>query len=282
MSIFRPLVPLCVLVTPLAACDARDRGAPRDAAAADVVPTPAVNVADSGATGPYWADDALPPEELERGRLDPSWQRVVQLDTSGLAPVRSRERWEHITPTATNTAPSTLPLGGDVAGPSVLKVQVLLDRALFSPGMLDGHWGKNTAKAVYWLQKREGLRATGEVDSATFARLAELDVWIVPPRAQRATADPAPGEYGVTLRFYDERIGAWRSTWHGPVHGIVWPFIARQVGEEMVLERTDENGEMSRWIFSEITPESFHWRAETSTDQGRSWRLDQVMLARRR
>jgi len=108
------------------------------------------------------------------------------------------------------------------------------------------------------------------------------DVWIVPPRAQRATTDPAPGEYGVTLRFYDERIGAWRSTWHGPVHGIVWPFIARQVGDEMVLERTDETGEMSRWIFSQITPESFHWRAETSRDQGRSWRLDQVMLARRR
>jgi peptidoglycan hydrolase-like protein with peptidoglycan-binding domain len=40
--------------------------------------------------------------------------------------------------------------------------------------MIDGRWGKNTAKAVYWLQKREGLPATARVDSATFNRLAQL------------------------------------------------------------------------------------------------------------
>jgi lipoprotein-anchoring transpeptidase ErfK/SrfK len=176
MSIHRTQVPISALLlcTALAACDGRDSSAPRTAAAADITPTPAVNVADSGAAGPYWADDTLPSEQLERGRLDMSWQRVVQIDTAGLAPVHDTESWTDITPSAVNTAPATLPLGGDVAGPSVLRVQVLLDRALFSPGMLDGRWGKNTAKAVYWLQKREGLRATGTVDSATFARLAEL------------------------------------------------------------------------------------------------------------
>lgn len=108
------------------------------------------------------------------------------------------------------------------------------------------------------------------------------DVWVVPPRALRPPAGPPPGEYGVTLRFYDPRIDAWRSTWHGPVNGIVWPFIGRQIEDEMVLERTHEDGSLSRWIFSMITPETFHWRAVTSTDSGRTWRLEQEMRAKRR
>jgi lipoprotein-anchoring transpeptidase ErfK/SrfK len=56
-------------------------------------------------------------------------------------------------------------------GPSVLKLQVLLDRALFSPGMIDGRWGKNTENALFWFQVREGLRATKVLDAATYARL---------------------------------------------------------------------------------------------------------------
>jgi hypothetical protein len=65
------------------------------------------------------------------------------------------------------------------------------------------------------------------------------------------------------------------------VNGLVWPFIARQVGDEMVLERED-GGDVVRWIFSRITDESFHWRAVRSGDGGETWRLEQVMLATRR
>lgn len=119
--------------------------------------------------------DTLSAEAISRGRLDPSWRRVVELDSAASAdPVASPEAWEDISAPAVNGGPTFLPLSGGVAGPSVLRVQVLLERALFSPGVIDGRWGKNTEKAVYWLQKREGLPATGRVDSATFARLEEL------------------------------------------------------------------------------------------------------------
>jgi len=111
---------------------------------------------------------------------------------------------------------------------------------------------------------------------------AVADVWMVPMRAERQAAEPAPGEYGMTLRFYDPRLGAWRSTWHGPVNGIVWPFIAREIGDEMVLERTDERGELVRWIFSGIRADSFHWRAVRSTDGGAAWGVEQTMEAIRR
>ncbi|HEU4563696.1 MAG TPA: hypothetical protein VFS05_03565 [Gemmatimonadaceae bacterium] len=111
---------------------------------------------------------------------------------------------------------------------------------------------------------------------------AVADVWMVPPRAERTAAEPPPGEYGMSLRFFDSRIGAWRSTWHGPVHGIVWPFIAREIGDEMVLERTDEAGALVRWIFSDVRDDAFHWRAVKSTDGARTWRLEQTMVATRR
>ncbi|WP_412069754.1 L,D-transpeptidase family protein [Rubrivirga sp. IMCC43871] len=65
-----------------------------------------------------------------------------------------------------------LPLGGDVAGPSVAKLQVLLDRAGFSPGQIDGRWGDNTELALTWLQKAESLPATGIADRATVRALA--------------------------------------------------------------------------------------------------------------
>jgi hypothetical protein len=128
------------------------------------------------AAEPYWGDERpMTREEMERGRMDNAWEQVVQLDpwTAGDS-AANPENWEQISARNVNGRPVHLPLFGDVAGPSVLRTQVLLDRALFSPGMIDGRWGKNTAKAVYWFQKREGLPATARVDSATFNRLARL------------------------------------------------------------------------------------------------------------
>ncbi|MEU4328573.1 hypothetical protein [Nonomuraea dietziae] len=106
------------------------------------------------------------------------------------------------------------------------------------------------------------------------------DVWLAPSRAERARTGDESGEWGATLRFYDPRIKAIRSTWIGPARGWVLPFIARQQGEEMVLEGTFD-GVLTRWIFSDVKPGSFHWRAVESSDDGRTWRLRQQMLASR-
>ncbi len=105
------------------------------------------------------------------------------------------ERWSDISVRSINEQPVRLPLKGK-QGPSVLKAQILLDRALFSPGILDGKWGKNTSKAVYWLQKREGLPATGRVDQQTLARMRELagegEPFLV---AHRLTAEEVEGPF---------------------------------------------------------------------------------------
>jgi len=77
-------------------------------------------------------------------------------------------------PNAMNNAPVVVPIKGDVAGPSVLKTQVYLDRQGFSVGALDGRWGKNSAIALWWYQRSRGINATdpGALDEATFRMLA--------------------------------------------------------------------------------------------------------------
>lgn len=161
--------------------------------------------------------DRLSPEELEAGRLNMDWRQFVDRDTTGGAPGDSAraggggpgvdESWDDISMQSVNSGPIALPVYGDVEGPSVLRVQVLLDRALFSPGIVDGRWGTNTEKAVYWLQRREGLRRTGEVDEATWQRILELGGQpnqLV--RTHTLTADDVAGPF-VTLpnEYYDRR-----------------------------------------------------------------------------
>jgi lipoprotein-anchoring transpeptidase ErfK/SrfK len=133
---------------------------------------------DSGAVEvAYDAKEQAPtPAQLAALRRDGAWMQVVQLDSAAPGrPVHFPEKWEQITAQTVNRAPTSLPIrGGDVGGPSVLRVQILLDRSYFSPGIMDGNWGKNTAEALYWFQKSNGLRGTAQVDSATLAKLTQV------------------------------------------------------------------------------------------------------------
>ena len=107
---------------------------------------------------------------------------------------------------------------------------------------------------------------------------AVADVWICPRRTPNGGS---PGEHGLSLRFYDPAIDAWRSTWMGPGRGVVRTFLARPTAEGIVLEgRFDGVG--TRWSFSDITDASFLWRNEQVVDVGRGWHVVQTFDARRR
>ena len=69
----------------------------------------------------------------------------------------------------------TLPVFAEVpAIDDVLALQVMLDRAGFSPGEIDGRAGSNLRRALAAFQHAHDLRATGRADDETRLRLMEL------------------------------------------------------------------------------------------------------------
>jgi len=106
---------------------------------------------------------------------------------------------------------------------------------------------------------------------------AVQDVWMTfDEESNRATP------VGTTIRVYDPSIDAWQSTWISAIHRSVQTFVARRVGEEIVLEGTTKEGRPEHWIFSEIKAGSFRWHSEESSDGGRTWVLTEEMRIRRR
>ncbi|MEN1929755.1 L,D-transpeptidase [Luteimonas sp. MJ250] len=69
---------------------------------------------------------------------------------------------------ATHPANDPAAASGDDA---MLRAQVLLDRAHFSPGEIDGRGGGNTQRAISAFQRSRGLTASGELDEPTWKAL---------------------------------------------------------------------------------------------------------------
>jgi hypothetical protein len=130
--------------------------------------------------------------------------------------------------------------------------------------------------------RREG---SGEVHfGLVLEGRAIQDVWIVPGRGARQGSNvPTMGNrYGTTLRVYDPNIKAWHILWLNPVTQTYNTMIGRKVKDQIVQEYRDEDGTLSQWVFSEITPDSFHWIGRSSRDEGKSWFVETEFFAQRR
>ncbi|HEX7880330.1 MAG TPA: L,D-transpeptidase [Candidatus Eisenbacteria bacterium] len=113
---------------------------------------------------------AYDPVAIEATRGDTSWRQAARQELAERPPGAGRpfpvDSALTVTPgVRAGARPDSLP---------ELTLQVWLDRMHFSPGVIDGKAGKNTAKALYWFQDAYGLKPTGDLDPDTREVLLRL------------------------------------------------------------------------------------------------------------
>jgi hypothetical protein len=111
---------------------------------------------------------------------------------------------------------------------------------------------------------------------------AVQDVWIMPRRDQRTPGiEKTNSMYGTTLRVFDASIQAWRITWINPVNGHREEQIGRWSGKDIVQVGARADGTPTRWMYTEIKPDSFRWTGEALLPEGKNWKLEGEFLARK-
>jgi len=148
-------------------------------------------------------------------------------------------------------------------------------------GRLVGGWdieGKYCNAEGQVTQERQGEWHFGWVLEGR----AIQDVILTPPREERRKTGAPADDYGTAIRFYDPRIDAWRVTALTPVFGVVVNLIARPVGDEIIQEGRAPDNKLYRWVFSDITDQTFRWSGYVSADEGRTWFMEEEIRGRRR
>lgn len=125
---------------------------------------------------------------------------------------------------------------------------------------------------------------TGEVHAARVLEgRAVQDVWVMPRLADRgAPPDRTRNMFGTTLRSWDPATRAWRIAWTNPVSGHYELQFGHWAGADILQSGTRADGTQTRWMFTEITADSFHWRGEALYPNRTEWILEGEFLARRR
>ncbi|WP_342375189.1 hypothetical protein NVS55_28335 [Myxococcus stipitatus] len=105
---------------------------------------------------------------------------------------------------------------------------------------------------------------------------------LIYPNPEGLSASPGERRIGTSLRHFIPSLGTWRVVWMGATAGYLVSLVGRAVRDDIHIEGPDEEGRPLRWMFTEISEESFTWLGFLSDDGGVTYRLTQRMLARRR
>jgi lipoprotein-anchoring transpeptidase ErfK/SrfK len=79
--------------------------------------------------------------------------------------------YDNVSGAATGTAESD----AKTPSPALIRAEVLLDRAAFSPGVIDGRMGENVKHAIMAYDKAHGLPPSDTLDQATWKALTSAD-----------------------------------------------------------------------------------------------------------
>jgi hypothetical protein len=116
--------------------------------------------------------------------------------------------------------------------------------------------------------KYQGKSYKGEwIFSRVLQGTAIQDIFIVPSREEYAKSPQPDAEYGSTIRFYSPENRNW-NVFYGAANEAT-RLTAQREGDEIVL--TELTRGTAKWIFSDIRPDSFHWRSIKTLDGGLTW-----------
>jgi uncharacterized protein len=80
--------------------------------------------------------------------------------------------------------------------------------------------------------------------------------------------------YGSTIRTFDFNTKTWTIDWYNPVSGARDQLTVEKKGNDIVQSGSDADGNLMRWVFTDINADSFRWYGERSMDGGQTWNME--------
>ncbi|WP_371070798.1 MULTISPECIES: L,D-transpeptidase [unclassified Sinorhizobium] len=93
--------------------------------------------------------------------------------------------------------------------PAIVHLQILLDRAGSSPGVIDGYYGENVTKAIAAFETMQALPADGKLDPEVIGRLADdmpvIQAYVISKEDAEGLVASIPKDYAKQARM--EHLG---------------------------------------------------------------------------
>ena len=110
--------------------------------------------------------------------------------------------------------------------PTVLAVQILLDRAKHSPGVIDGMMGGNTRRAIEAYQRANGLAVTGSVSDSLLQHLTNGTRELL--RHYTITEEDVSGPFRNVPSGFAEKADAGKPVYESPAEALAEKFHMAQ------------------------------------------------------